>query len=203
MLCDVCINWKIILFEPNLLKTFSYVFTPNKRWYFFGKNTVFDQKSDHQNTDIRGSIRVKLFRFWPETAKCSFCEGDLRVFGVHMPFAKISKIYGIGRTDGRTDERTQRKTRTDGRTFPIYGDRDVISASRNYWQRVLRANKKSESWNTSLTLDSSPGTPTPPTMIVSLLQNPCFWRMTGTKVDTNDFLDITNSTTVDAKFQIF
>ena len=60
----------------------------------------------------------------PGTLLCSFCEGDLRVFGVHMPFAKISKISD-GRTNGRTDGRTDR------RTFPIYGDRDVISASRN------------------------------------------------------------------------
>ena len=56
----------------------------------------------------------------PGTLLCSFCEGDLRVFGVHMPFAKIVKI-----TDTHTD------TRTDGQTdIPICGDRDVISASR-------------------------------------------------------------------------
>ena len=70
---------------------------------------------------IRGSIRVKLFRFWSETPKCSFCEGDLRVFGVHMLFAKIKKISD-GHTDGRTDGQTD---------IHIYGDRDVISASRN------------------------------------------------------------------------
>ena len=63
------------------------------------------------------------------TPKCSFCEGDLRVCGVHMPFAKISKICD-GQTHGHTDGHTD--GRTDGQTdIPIYGDRDVISASRN------------------------------------------------------------------------
>ena len=60
----------------------------------------------------------------PGTLLCSFCEGDLRVFGVHMPFAKITKI-----TDTHTDTHTD--GRTDGQTdIHICGDRDVISASR-------------------------------------------------------------------------
>ena len=60
-----------------------------------------------------------------ETPKCSFCEGDLRVFGGHMPFAKITKIlhtHTHTHTDGRTDGQTD---------IHICGDRDVRSASRN------------------------------------------------------------------------
>ena len=104
------------------------VFTPGKRGYFFGKNTFFVKKVIRK-FGLKTQYTWIDFQMGLATPKCSFCEGDLRVYGVHMPFAKITKICDT-RTDGRTHTHTD--GRTDGQTdIHICGDRDVISASRN------------------------------------------------------------------------
>ena len=79
------------------------VFTPGKRGYFFGKNTFFVKKVIRK-FGLKTQYTWIDFQMGPGTLLCSFCEGDLRVFGVHIcPSQKSRKSRTDGHTDGRTD----------------------------------------------------------------------------------------------------